>query len=158
LTRQTTLKPIRHYFVFSLFSAICCCPTGKYELNSRFKKTEDCIVGLIALGYSLKSSAKADVNLHDKSRLYSRRAFYWNIISVVLGIILVTERNSILSDLFNCFSLGIGTLLSNHSNHENDEQTNANKLWSKIKWCWSIHAINLQCQLTDVELSICFTH
>ena len=94
LTRQTTLKPIRHYFVFSLFSAICCCPTGKYELNSRFKKTEDCIVGLIALGYSLKSSAKADVNLHDKSRLYSRRAFFWNIISIVLAIfsfILVTE-------------------------------------------------------------------
>jgi len=37
LTRQTTLKPVRHYFVFSLFSAICLCPaTGKYELNSKF--------------------------------------------------------------------------------------------------------------------------
>jgi hypothetical protein len=42
--------------------------------------------GLIALAYSVKSSAKADVNFHDKARLYSRRALCWNIISVVLVI------------------------------------------------------------------------
>ncbi|CAF2312569.1 unnamed protein product [Rotaria sp. Silwood2] len=59
---------IRHYFVFSLFSAICLCPA----------------TGLIALAYSLKSSAKADVKFHDKARLYARRALLWNLISVIL--------------------------------------------------------------------------
>ncbi|CAF0725176.1 unnamed protein product [Rotaria sp. Silwood1] len=61
---------IRHYFVFSLFSAICLCPA----------------TGLIALAYSLKSSAKADVKFHDKARLYARRALLWNLISVILVI------------------------------------------------------------------------
>ncbi|CAF1233468.1 unnamed protein product [Adineta ricciae] len=62
---------IRHYFVLSLFSAICLCPA----------------TGLIALAYSIKSSAKADVNFHDKARLYSRRALWWNIVSIVLSIV-----------------------------------------------------------------------
>ncbi|CAF1581927.1 unnamed protein product [Adineta ricciae] len=62
---------IRHYFVLSLFSALCLCP----------------VTGLIALAYSIKSSAKADVNFHDKARLYSRRALWWNIVSIVLSIL-----------------------------------------------------------------------
>ncbi|UJR23085.1 hypothetical protein I4U23_026108 [Adineta vaga] len=62
---------IRHHFVFSLFSALCLCPA----------------TGLIALAYSIKSSAKADVNFHDKARLYSRRALFWNILSIVFAII-----------------------------------------------------------------------
>ncbi|CAF0971665.1 unnamed protein product, partial [Didymodactylos carnosus] len=40
--------------------------------------------GLIALAYSLKSSAKADVNFLDKARSYSHRALIWNLISLVL--------------------------------------------------------------------------
>ncbi|CAF2059809.1 unnamed protein product [Rotaria magnacalcarata] len=60
---------IRHYFVFSLFSAICLCPA----------------TGLVALAYSLKSSAKADVKFHDKARLYSRRALLWNLISIIVA-------------------------------------------------------------------------
>ncbi|CAF1021664.1 unnamed protein product [Adineta steineri] len=62
---------IRHHFLFSLFSVICLCPA----------------TGLIALAYSLKSSAKADVNFHDKARLYSRRALFWNIVSCVLAVL-----------------------------------------------------------------------
>jgi len=62
---------VRHYFVFSLFSALCLCPA----------------TGLIALAYSLKSSAKADVKFHDKARLYSRRALLWNLISVIFAVI-----------------------------------------------------------------------
>ncbi len=42
--------------------------------------------GLIALAYSLKSSAKADVKFHDKARLYSRRALLWNLISVIFAV------------------------------------------------------------------------
>jgi hypothetical protein len=42
--------------------------------------------GLIALAYSLKSSAKADVKFHDKARLYARRALLWNLISVILVV------------------------------------------------------------------------
>ncbi|CAF1215248.1 unnamed protein product [Rotaria sordida] len=61
---------VRHYFMFSLFSAICLCPA----------------TGLVALAYSLKSSAKADVKFHDKARLYSRRALLWNLISIVLAL------------------------------------------------------------------------
>ncbi|CAF1400776.1 unnamed protein product [Adineta steineri] len=64
---------IRHYFVFSLFSAICLCPA----------------TGLVALAYSLKSSAKADVKFHDKAQLYSRRALLWNIISVIFAVLVV---------------------------------------------------------------------
>ncbi|CAF2215433.1 unnamed protein product, partial [Rotaria magnacalcarata] len=59
---------IRHYFVFSLFSAICLCPA----------------TGLIALAYRLKSSAKADVNFHGKAQLYSWRSLFWNIFSIIL--------------------------------------------------------------------------
>jgi len=62
---------IRHYFVFSLFSALCLCPA----------------TGLVALAYSLKSSAKADVKFHDKARLYSRRALLWNILSVISAVV-----------------------------------------------------------------------
>jgi hypothetical protein len=40
------------------------------------------------LAYSIKSSAKADVKFHDKARLYSRRALFWNLISVILTIFL----------------------------------------------------------------------
>ena len=61
---------VRHFFVFSLFSAICLCPA----------------TGLIALAYSLKSSAKADVKFHDKARLYSRRALFWNLVSVIFAV------------------------------------------------------------------------
>jgi hypothetical protein len=43
--------------------------------------------GLIALAYSLKSSAKADVKFDDKARLYSRRALLWNIISAIFAIL-----------------------------------------------------------------------
>jgi hypothetical protein len=43
--------------------------------------------GLVALAYSLKSSAKADVKFHDKARLYSRRALLWNLISVIFVIV-----------------------------------------------------------------------
>jgi hypothetical protein len=43
--------------------------------------------GIIALAYSIKSSAKADVQFHEKARLYSRRALFWNIISIVFGIL-----------------------------------------------------------------------
>lgn len=56
--------------------------------------------GLIALAYSLKSSAKADVKFHDKARLYARRALLWNLISVLfiaLFFIMVFHR-------FNCSS------------------------------------------------------
>jgi hypothetical protein len=42
--------------------------------------------GLIALAYSLKSSAKADVKFHDKARLYARRALLWNLISVIFVV------------------------------------------------------------------------
>ncbi|CAF3365711.1 unnamed protein product [Rotaria socialis] len=66
---QETPARIRHYFVFSLFSAICLCPA----------------TGLVALAYSLKSSAKADVKFHDKARLYSRRALLWNLISIIVA-------------------------------------------------------------------------
>lgn len=45
--------------------------------------------GLIALAYSLKSSAKADVNYHDKARLYSRYALLWNLLSVIIAIIVL---------------------------------------------------------------------
>jgi len=81
---------IRHYFVFSLFSAICLCPiTGRknfilFYFNRFFFFF---LKGLIALAYSLKSSAKADVQFHDKARLYSRRALLWNIISAIFAII-----------------------------------------------------------------------
>lgn len=44
-------------------------------------------LGLIALAYSLKSSAKADVKFHDKARLYSRRALIWNWISVIFAVL-----------------------------------------------------------------------
>lgn len=47
-----------------------------------FRMQEFC-QGLIALAYSLKSSAKADVKFHDKARLYARRALLWNLISVI---------------------------------------------------------------------------
>jgi len=56
--------------LFSLFSALCLCPA----------------TGLIALAYSLKSSAKADVKFHDKAGLYSRRALLWNLISVIFAV------------------------------------------------------------------------
>ncbi|UJR25823.1 hypothetical protein I4U23_007173 [Adineta vaga] len=64
---------VRHYFVFSLFSALCLCPA----------------TGLIALAYSLKSSAKADVKFHDKARLYSRRALIWNLLSVIFAVLTI---------------------------------------------------------------------
>ncbi|CAF0841623.1 unnamed protein product [Rotaria sordida] len=63
---------IPHHFLFSLISTICLCPA----------------TGLIALAYSIKSSAKADVNFHDKARRYSRYALIWNIISVIFVIAL----------------------------------------------------------------------
>jgi len=68
---QNVAVRVRHYFLFSLFSAICLCPA----------------TGLIALAYSIKSSAKADVNFHEKSQLYSRRALLWNLISVVFAVV-----------------------------------------------------------------------
>ncbi|CAF0854336.1 unnamed protein product, partial [Didymodactylos carnosus] len=61
---------VRHYFVFSLISSILLCPA----------------TGLIALAYSLKSSAKADIKFLDKARLYSRRALIWNLISLVIAV------------------------------------------------------------------------
>jgi len=67
--KQTSVR-IRHHFVFSLFSVICLCP----------------FTGLIALAYSLKSSAKADVKFYDKARLYSRRALFWNLASVIFAV------------------------------------------------------------------------
>ncbi|CAF0910019.1 unnamed protein product [Adineta ricciae] len=70
---QVAAPRVRHYFVFSLFSALCLCPA----------------TGLIALAYSLKSSAKADVQFHDKARLYSRRALIWNLCSVVFAFLSV---------------------------------------------------------------------
>ncbi|CAF0946805.1 unnamed protein product [Rotaria sp. Silwood1] len=70
---QPKQERIHHYFIFSLISSICLCPA----------------TGLIALAYSLKSSAKADVNFHDKARRYSRYALIWNIISVILVIALI---------------------------------------------------------------------
>ncbi|CAF1382729.1 unnamed protein product [Didymodactylos carnosus] len=54
--------PIHHYFVFSLISSIFLCSAS----------------GIVALAYSLKSSAKADAKFSDKARLYSRRAKIWN--------------------------------------------------------------------------------
>ncbi|CAF1562411.1 unnamed protein product, partial [Didymodactylos carnosus] len=62
---------IRHYFVFSLISSIFLCPAS----------------GIIALAYSLKSSAKADAKCLDKARLYSRRAKIWNLIPVALYVL-----------------------------------------------------------------------
>lgn len=44
-------------------------------------------LGLIALAYSIKSSAKADVNFHEKARLYSRRALFWNLVSIIFAVI-----------------------------------------------------------------------
>ncbi|CAF0761100.1 unnamed protein product [Didymodactylos carnosus] len=68
LNPNTASVRVRHYFVFSLISSLLLCPT----------------TGLIALAYSLKSSAKADVNFLDKARSYSHRALIWNLISLVL--------------------------------------------------------------------------
>jgi len=65
--RQPAVQ-VRHYFVFSLISSLLLCPAS----------------GLIALAYSLKSSAKADVQFYEKAKLYSRRALLWNLISLVL--------------------------------------------------------------------------
>jgi len=84
---------IRHYFVFSLFSALCLCP----------------LTGLIALAYSLKSSAKADVKFHDKARLYSRRALFWNLASVVFAVI------SCIVTLILCYQLN-DMMMSNYGN------------------------------------------
>jgi len=67
---NTPSMRVRHYFVFSLISSILLCPA----------------TGLIALAYSLKSSAKADVKFLDKARLYSRRALIWNLISLVISV------------------------------------------------------------------------
>ncbi|CAF2454103.1 unnamed protein product [Rotaria sp. Silwood2] len=70
---QPTYVRISHYFICSLISTICFCPA----------------TGLIALAYSLKSSAKADVNFHDKAQRYSRYALTWNIISIILGTAMI---------------------------------------------------------------------
>ncbi|CAF1348883.1 unnamed protein product [Didymodactylos carnosus] len=69
--KNNPTTPIRHYFVFSLISFICLCPAS----------------GIVALAYSLKSSAKADVQFLDKARRYSRRAKIWNLISVALCVV-----------------------------------------------------------------------
>jgi hypothetical protein len=78
---------VRHYFVFSLFSALCLCPATGNKQNARILfYLIFFFQGLIALAYSLKSSAKADVKFHDKARLYSRRALLWNLVSVIFAV------------------------------------------------------------------------
>jgi hypothetical protein len=59
---------------------------------------------VIALAYSLKSSAKADVKFYDKARLYSRRALFWNILSVVFTIFMLILVRMI-SDRCDCSAL-----------------------------------------------------
>lgn len=81
---------IRHYFAFSLFSTLCLCPaTGYSAIESliSFDRLSSLSSGLIALAYSIKSSAKADVKFHEKARLYARRALIWNLISVILIVL-----------------------------------------------------------------------
>jgi hypothetical protein len=81
---------IRHYFVFSLFSAICLCPaTGRNNFYFVLIDVFFLFEGLIALAYSIKSSAKADINFHEKARLYSRRALLWNLLSVIFAVLSV---------------------------------------------------------------------
>ncbi|CAF3428699.1 unnamed protein product [Rotaria sp. Silwood1] len=88
---QPKQERIHHYFIFSLISSICLCPATGKKNNCflSFYLIKFLFEGLIALAYSLKSSAKADVNFHDKARRYSRYALIWNIISVILVIALI---------------------------------------------------------------------
>ncbi|CAF2077160.1 unnamed protein product [Rotaria magnacalcarata] len=91
---------IRHFFVFSLISSICLCPA----------------TGLVALAYSLKSSAKADVNFHDKARMYSRYAFIWNIISVVVAIVVF------LVTIVVCYQMNTGMQTYYSRMHQQQQQ------------------------------------
>jgi len=114
---QSAPVNIRHYFVFSLFSFICLCPA----------------TGVVALAYSLKSSAKADVKFVDKARLYSRRALLWNILSVIFAIV------TIVLVLVFCYYLNdLMTIYRNQLNqvYQNRRYTDLNAEVNKLFQPW----------------------
>jgi len=106
-----------HYFRFfayvqqQVISELIVILFADLNLSSQ-KKT-----GLIALAYSIKSSAKADVKFHDKARLYARRALLWNLVSVllvVLSFVAVIELILLklkIKTIFFCFSAFAFSLL-----------------------------------------------
>lgn len=83
--------------------------------------------GLIALAYSLKSSAKADVQFHDKARLYSRRALIWNLCSVVfafLSIVMVLIFCYYFNEMVNAYSNSFDSMLRQQRANEINGEIN----------------------------------
>ena len=139
---QVAAPRVRHYFVFSLFSALCLCPaTGKWKsvfklfLLSCFSLY---VQGLIALAYSLKSSAKADVQFHDKARLYSRRALIWNLCSVVfafLSVVMVLIICYYFNEAFNNYNSSFDSMFRQQRRNEiNNEISRMIQSFSNEKW------------------------
>ncbi|CAF3389300.1 unnamed protein product [Rotaria socialis] len=101
---------IRHFFVFSLISSVFLCPA----------------TGLVALAYSLKSSAKADVNFHDKARMYSRYALIWNIISVVFAVVVFFVTIAV------CYQMNTGMKMYHNPMHQQQQHDDIKKLIQSI--------------------------
>ena len=74
------------FYIFALLGSMSL-PGNRWEGMSIPSRCLWLHLGLIALAYSLKSSAKADVKFHNKALLYSRRALLWNLVSLVFAVL-----------------------------------------------------------------------
>lgn len=74
------------FYILTLLGSMSL-PGNRWEGTTILSRCLWLHLGLIALAYSLKSSAKADVKFHNKAQLYSRRALLWNLVSLVFAVL-----------------------------------------------------------------------